>query len=237
VNEARDQRIDALVRAADERARSETSEDRLAAERDKQNVMMRIGAERPADGSAHEPHRMRTPWWRVAAPIAVAASLVGLFVLRDQLQPGELLTEEITAPTTLDLPAEDRAREVATSSPTDEASDAAETRDRDTTEEENLLARRTVPPVGAARIVEPERDATSMKVSRVEPETARGMTLTRTADLEVAEILDRLGPADAPRILEPAVRDSLVEVLRTLRPGLTDSARAERVDAWIAPRD
>ena len=92
-------RVDALVRAAAERADTQRSDqDRVVAERDRLAVMDRI-ATRATD---HAPRRAavrrdpRLPWWRIAAPIAVAAGLAGLFLLRE-VEPPSL--DEAVSPT------------------------------------------------------------------------------------------------------------------------------------------
>ncbi|HKK69957.1 MAG TPA: hypothetical protein VKA86_01985 [Candidatus Krumholzibacteria bacterium] len=163
------ERVDDLVRASDDR---EHGEDDVAAELDRKAVVDRIRVRR---------HRDRLPWWRIAAPLAVAAGLAGLFFLHE-----------------VEPPADPNVGDPGT---TGEALRAPE-------------VRRMAPP----RSVD---EATS-----IDPVTR-----------EVESLLERLGTPSRPSSVTGAVRDSLVERLRTLRPRLDDPRLVRRVDAWIAPTE
>lgn len=214
MNERRDDRIDALVREAAAR-RENDAEDRVQAQRDRHAVLERLDAGKaPRDASTAGPRHLRSPWWRTTAPFAVAAGLAGLFLLSDRVRTP-------TAPEPRPgVGAEKTGRGVESSdAPLDVAARSEDT------------ARRSPPPrtlevsaPPAARVAE-EREATS------------GTTLADTVGAEVDTILARLGPVETPVDLAPAVRDSLVERLRELRPRVTDDERARRTDAWVAPRE
>ena len=122
------ERVDDLVRAADDR---EYGEDRRTAERDRDVVMDRIRGRR---------RREHLPWWRIAAPVAVAASLAGLFFLREA-EPPATPTAEAPKATEDVVGAPEARRMAAPSAEVDESTSA----DPLVREVESLLARLGTP--------------------------------------------------------------------------------------------
>lgn len=205
-----DDRIDDLVRDAERRAwddaladaSADASADEVTAARDREAVLARIRS---------APAARRMPWWRTAAPIAVAASLVGMFILRDQLMPVD--DAALEAEQTLDLLEESRQRKSsATARETPDAADSP-------------------PPTPVAAL-----GRASSAAERTDADESR-LTLVDDVAFRVDAALALLGPVEEPEALQSAVRDSLIEVLRELRPRVQDTTRARRIDAWIAPRE
>lgn len=206
------ERVDALVRAAAERTDARgTSDDRLRAERDRRAVLDRIASHpsRTTGPRRSAPRREpRLPWWRVAAPIAVAAGLAGLFFLRE-IEPPSL--DEAISPTAPVPSASPEAAAPADDADAPSALMVAEPKSVAAGEAETLARRLDERPPAA-------------RVTLVDPVVFRS-----------EEALRRLGPADEPHDLATATRDSLIEVLRELRPRIEDPELARRVDAWVAP--
>ena len=215
MNDRHDERIDELVRAADRRAVERTEPDDVTAARDREAVLERIA--RPG-----KPEDRPMPWWRVVAPVAIAAGLAGLFLMRDATTPGPTAPSEPVA----------RSEEVTAKEASPDPARRSETA-------ELLRERVAGRPVPAPTVpAEGSADAPSTAALRVAdgPESAR-VTVVDPAARETATILEMLGPADAPLPLATTVRDSLLERLRTLRPRLSDPERIRAIDAWIAPRE
>lgn len=228
MNERPEDRIDDLVRDAERRAWDETPRDDDTAARDRAAVLARISRGRRSTHRARPDERAR-PWWRVVAPVAVAAGLVGLFVLRDQVEVHTPTSVALRQPADEAAPVADDAREVAAArgTPAEEGA-AALTEGRAT-----AMKRAQDGPLPAPSV--PVESMTARARGDADGDTR--LTLVDTVSRRVETILETLGPVEEPAPLVPAVRDSLVALLRELRPRLTDDALARRVDLRIAPEE